>query len=174
MGSQGDGCQQNAENVDATVSELENAGEISSLHVDLSNPDSVADFIARLQDVREINYLVNASGICRPKPFLEATAGEYDAYLNINRSFYLITQAVARKMKENGKGGAIVNIGSYRARHAIKGSLTWAYSMAKRASTRLPNRLPWNWPSIRSGSTPLRRASWKPTYSTACSNLLKG
>ncbi len=119
------------ENVRATVAELGHEGHVRGLQVDLTAPGSVADFIAELPDIKEIHYLVNASGIFRPKPFLESSAEEYDALLNINRGFYLITQAVARKMKENGKGGAIVNIGSYWAKQAIKGSPTTAYAMAK-------------------------------------------
>jgi NAD(P)-dependent dehydrogenase (short-subunit alcohol dehydrogenase family) len=119
------------EHVEETVAALKSEGPVTGLQVDLTAPDSVASFIARLREVPEINYLVNTSGIFRPKPFLESTAEEYDAFLNINRGFYLITQAVARKMKESGKGGAVVNIGSYWAKQAIKGSPTAAYSMAK-------------------------------------------
>jgi NAD(P)-dependent dehydrogenase (short-subunit alcohol dehydrogenase family) len=119
------------ESVEAAVAELQPEGQVRGLRVDLAAPGSVADLIFELEDVKEIHYLVNTSGIFRPKPFLDATAEEYDAYLDINRGFYLITQAIARKMKESGKGGAIVNIGSYWAKHAVKGSPTAAYSMAK-------------------------------------------
>ncbi len=119
------------ENIDATVAELSHDGKIQGMRVDLNDSDSVSYCIAGLRGIKEINYLVNTSGIFRPKPFLESTAEDYDAFLDINRGFYLITQAVARKMKENGRGGAIVNIGSYWAKQAIKGSPTTAYSMAK-------------------------------------------
>jgi NAD(P)-dependent dehydrogenase (short-subunit alcohol dehydrogenase family) len=63
---------------------------------------------------------------------LDSTPEEYDALQNINRGFYFITQAIAKKMKANG-GGSIVNVGSYWAKHAIKGTPTSAYSMAKAA-----------------------------------------
>jgi NAD(P)-dependent dehydrogenase (short-subunit alcohol dehydrogenase family) len=119
------------EHIDAAVAELRKEGPVQGLKVDLGAPGSVAECIAELEGIEEINYLVNASGIFRPKPFLESTAEEYDALLNINRGFYLVTQAVAKKMKAGGKGGAIVNIGSYWAKHAVKGSPTSAYSMAK-------------------------------------------
>ncbi len=118
-------------NVQATVAALAKEGPVHGLTVDLAAPGSVAACIAQLAGFEEINYLVNASGIFRPKPFLEATAEEYDAFLDLNRGFYLITQAVAKKMKEGGRGGAIVNIGSYWATHAVKGSPTAAYAMAK-------------------------------------------
>ncbi len=119
------------QHIDATVTELKNVGVIEGRTVDLCSLDFVTEFIAGLQDIKEIHYLVNTSGIFRPKPFLESTAEDYDAFLDINRGLYLITQAVTKKMKENGKGGAVVNIGSYWAGHAIKGSPTSSYAMAK-------------------------------------------
>ena len=48
----------------------------------------------------------------------------------LNRSTFLITQAVARNMCTHG-GGAIVNIGSMWARQAVKATPSSAYSMAK-------------------------------------------
>ncbi len=119
------------DHIETAVSELRQEGPVQGLQVDLAAPGSIAQFIEGLEGVEEINYLVNASGIFRPKPFLESTPEEYDALLDINRGFYLITQAVARKMKAAGRGGAIVNVGSYWAKHAVKGSPTSAYSMAK-------------------------------------------
>lgn len=119
------------DSINAAVKELQTYGTVQGLQVDLVSPTSVAAFIQQLQAVSEIDYLVNASGIFRPKPFLQATVEEYDALVDINKGFYFITQAVARLMKANGKGGAIVNIGSYWATRAVKGTPTSAYSIAK-------------------------------------------
>lgn len=119
------------QHIDETVSELKNIGTIEGRNVDLRSIKSVEDFISKLQGIKEINYLVNTSGIFSPKPFLESTAEDYDSFLDINRGIYFITQAVAKKMKEQGKEGAILNIGSYWSKHAIKGSPTSTYSMAK-------------------------------------------
>jgi len=116
--------------VTEAVDELSAIGQVSGLQVDVTSELSVDSFIGSMGKIAKIDYLVNASGIFRPKPFLDNTADEYDALLNINKGFYFITQAIARKMKENG-GGAIVNVGSYWATHAIKGTPTAAYSMAK-------------------------------------------
>lgn len=119
------------QHIDSTVSELGKMGTIEGLNLDLRSLQSVVVFITKLQGIEEINYLVNTSGIFNPKPFLESTPEDYDSFLDINRGIYFITQAVAKKMKERRKGGAIVNIGSYWATHAIKGSPTSTYSMAK-------------------------------------------
>jgi NAD(P)-dependent dehydrogenase (short-subunit alcohol dehydrogenase family) len=79
---------------------------------------------------RHIRYLVNAAGTFRPKAFLDHTEQDYDSYLTLNRSTFLITQAVAHNMRAHG-GGAIVNIGSMWARQAVKATPSSAYSMAK-------------------------------------------
>ena len=75
-------------------------------------------------------YLVNAAGYFSPKPFLEHTRDDYDRYHNLNRSTFLITQAIAANMRDHG-GGAIVNIGSMWAKQAVKATPSSAYSMAK-------------------------------------------
>lgn len=118
------------ESVDSTVAELRGSGEAMGLQVDLADPKDVTRFIGALDAYKAIDFLVNASGIFRPKPFLESTVAEYNTFVDITQGFYFITQAVAKKMKENG-GGAIVNIGSYWAETAVKSMPTSAYSVAK-------------------------------------------
>ncbi|HVU98027.1 MAG TPA: SDR family oxidoreductase [Puia sp.] len=117
------------QSIDAALKEPWSDG-ITGLQVDLTSEPAVRSFIAKLGEVERIDYLVNASGFFAPKPFLDTTPAEYDAFLDINRGFFFITQAVAKKMKANG-GGAIVNIGSWWATAAMKGTPTSAYSMAK-------------------------------------------
>jgi len=117
--------------IDDTVSELSHLGDISGRQLNLTSEKEVQDFIAAFEsEGQSVHYLVNTSGIFGPKPFLESTREDYDSFLNINRGFYFVTQAVAKKMKTDG-GGAIVNVGSYWAKQAVKGTPTSAYSMAK-------------------------------------------
>jgi NAD(P)-dependent dehydrogenase (short-subunit alcohol dehydrogenase family) len=129
------------ESVDRTITELQitanltsgntTPGRIKGMVVDVTVEEGVRVFVGDLEDGGRIDLLVNAAGIFRPKPFLDATSGEYDALVDMNRGFYFITQAVARKMKATGGGGSIVNIGSYWADHAVRGTPTSAYSIAK-------------------------------------------
>jgi NAD(P)-dependent dehydrogenase (short-subunit alcohol dehydrogenase family) len=116
--------------VDAAVAELGEHGEVTGKVLNLTDDADVKRFVREIGEFDRIDYLVNASGIFRPKPFLDSTPEDYDAFLKINRGFFFVTQAVAKKQKANG-GGAIVNIGSYWATHAVKGTPTTAYSMAK-------------------------------------------
>ncbi len=120
-----------AERLAATRDELAALGRVETFQVDLYNAMAVQDFIAHIAgEQRAISYLVNAAGTFSPKPFLEHSEADYDSYLDLNKSTFFITQAVARNMADNG-GGAIVNIGSMWAKQAIKATPSSAYSMAK-------------------------------------------
>ena len=111
--------------------ELEPKGPVQTVSVDLYDEQQVDKFIERLKnEPRHIKYMVNAAGSFNPKGFLEHTKSDYDKYLDLNKSFFFITQTVARNMKQNG-GGAIVNIGSMWAKQSIKATPSSAYSMAK-------------------------------------------
>lgn len=118
-------------NLENTKQELASLGDIKTVAVDLLNESEVENFAVSLPTlIPNLKYLVNAAGYFSPKPFLEHTKQDYDIYHNFNKSFFFITQAVAKIMKENG-GGSIVNIGSMWAKQAIKATPSSAYSMAK-------------------------------------------
>ena len=97
---------------------------------DITDREEVANLINKINQLPSLDYLVNASGIFGPKPFLEHTAADYDSYLDLNRGFFFISQAAAIAMKRSG-GGAIVNVGSMWARQAVKATPSSAYSMQK-------------------------------------------
>ena len=105
--------------------------ETEGTPLDLSAVGDVHDFIGKIEkETRHIKYLVNAAGTFSPKPFLETTGKDYDQYMDLNKAFFLITQAVAKNMKTHG-GGSIVNIGSMWGKQAVKATPSSAYSMAK-------------------------------------------
>lgn len=96
----------------------------------ITDEQEVNHLIDEINQMRAINFLVNSSGIFGPKPFLDHTVEDYNAYLDLNRGFFFLTQAVAKKMAENG-GGSIVNVGSMWAKQAVKATPSSAYSMQK-------------------------------------------
>ncbi|MEL6865925.1 MAG: SDR family oxidoreductase, partial [Bacteroidota bacterium] len=98
--------------------------------VDITNQNELEPLINALGQLTNIDYLVNASGIFGPKPFLEHTLADYNAYLDLNRGFFFLTQAIAKKMKATN-GGSIVNVGSMWAKQAVKATPSSAYSMQK-------------------------------------------
>ncbi|MDW3646616.1 MAG: SDR family oxidoreductase [Bacteroidia bacterium] len=98
--------------------------------VDITRRADIDKLIASIEGLDSLDYLVNSSGIFGPKPFLDHSQEDYDSYLDLNRGFFFISQAAARKMKESG-GGSIVNVGSMWAKQAVKSTPSSAYSMQK-------------------------------------------
>jgi hypothetical protein len=104
---------------------------INTFQCNLNSSEEVGSLVAHVgNDMKDVKYLINAAGVFSPKPFVEHTSEDYDAYMNLNRATFFITQQVAKNMIANG-GGAIVNVGSMWAHQAIKATPSSAYSMAK-------------------------------------------
>jgi NAD(P)-dependent dehydrogenase (short-subunit alcohol dehydrogenase family) len=106
-------------------------GRVETLETDLYSPVAVTALIADIKQAgRHIAFLVNAAGKFNLKPFVDHTEADYDSCLALNKATFFITQAVAKNIARHG-GGAIVNVGSMRAKKAIKATPSSAYSMAK-------------------------------------------
>lgn len=116
--------------VGRNTNKVNNADNLHKHTVNISDQNSVNDFISVIAKLDNVDYLVNASGIFAPKPFLDHTLEDYNSYLDLNRGFFFLTQAVAKKMTGN-VGGAIVNVGSMWAKQAVKATPSSAYSMQK-------------------------------------------
>lgn len=127
--------------VDDTVNSLSQDGKAWGITADLANREEVM----RVQDTlaaehADATLLVNSAGFFIPKPFLDYAGSDYDAYLELARSAFFITQTVARGMIAAGSG-AIVNIGSMWAHQAIAATPATGYSMGKAALHALTHNL---------------------------------
>jgi 3-oxoacyl-[acyl-carrier protein] reductase len=76
--------------------------------------------VARAADVRRLvevgESLVNNAGIFPRVEFLDMTEAQWDEVLNVNlKGTFLCTQAVAQKLVERGRGGAVINLASSAA-----------------------------------------------------------
>ncbi|MFF3691400.1 SDR family NAD(P)-dependent oxidoreductase [Streptomyces sp. NPDC002187] len=79
-----------------------------------------------------VDVLVNNAGTFSSKPFTEVTEQELDGYLDGNlKGTYLTTQAVVRRLRAQGRGGSIVNIGTVLVDHALAGFPASAPVMSK-------------------------------------------
>lgn len=106
-------------------------GKVETAAVDLYNEDQVNAFISQInKEKRHIKYLVNSAGFFKPVSFLDHSETDYNLQMDINKSFFFITQAVAKNMRIHG-GGSIVNIGSMWGLQAVKATPSSAYSMQK-------------------------------------------
>ncbi|CAM4111087.1 SDR family NAD(P)-dependent oxidoreductase [Zobellia roscoffensis] len=108
----------------------EATGNLVTHKVDITRANELDGLNAEISGWDNLDYLVNASGIFGPKPFLDHTVADYDSYMDLNRGFYFITQTAAKKMAATG-GGSIVNVGSMWAKQAVKATPSTAYSMQK-------------------------------------------
>ncbi len=122
----------NAEKLETAHLELEKLGNVTAWQADLANRQDVKNLVRRIADeLSDVSYLVNSAGVFMPKLFLEHGETDYDAYLEINRGTFFVTQQLARNMSRKGEGGAIVNVGSMWAHQAVLATPSSAYSMAK-------------------------------------------
>ncbi|CAL2076204.1 NAD-dependent oxidoreductase-dehydrogenase [Tenacibaculum sp. 190524A05c] len=116
--------------VGRSIDKVEDQNNLVKHKVDITNRTEVSQLVTKINELDNVDFLVNASGIFGPKPFLDHTVKDYDSYLDLNRGFFFITQAASKKMKETN-GGAIVNVGSMWAKQAVKATPSSAYSMQK-------------------------------------------
>jgi NAD(P)-dependent dehydrogenase (short-subunit alcohol dehydrogenase family) len=100
-----------AAGLDAVQSEVVAIGGRASVQVmDVTDGVSVR---AAMAAVGQVDILINNAGIALTKSFLELDEAEWDRVLDTNlRGAFLVGQAVARRMMDAGRGGAIVNISS--------------------------------------------------------------
>jgi NAD(P)-dependent dehydrogenase (short-subunit alcohol dehydrogenase family) len=118
--------------LDDAVAALSRSGSAWSVEADLADQDQVVEAQKQLsEDHPDATLLVNAAGFFQPKPFLDHEVADYDAYHDLNRAAFFLTQTVVRGMVAYGQGGAIVNVGSMWAHQALGVTPSSAYSMAK-------------------------------------------
>jgi NAD(P)-dependent dehydrogenase (short-subunit alcohol dehydrogenase family) len=120
------------ENAQRAIDVLKGGTKVHAIVADIGLHADRDRIIASLaKDHADVNLLVNAAGIFAPKPFLEHTPADYDSYLDMNKGFFFVTQAIARHWVASNEPGVIVNIGSMWAKQAVAATPSSAYSMAK-------------------------------------------
>jgi NAD(P)-dependent dehydrogenase (short-subunit alcohol dehydrogenase family) len=87
-----------------------------------------------------IDILFNNAGVFQPKAFLDHTEADLNGYLNLVRGYFFMSQTAIAEMRKCG-GGAIVNIGSMWALHAIAATPCSGSSTAKGAIHSLTRNL---------------------------------
>ena len=131
----------------AVVSEIETLGgrAIASTH-DISGEDSSAALVQSAVDTfGGIDILVNNAGNLKDRTFLKMTGDEFDAVWRVHvKGTFWCAQHAARRMVEQGRGGALINttsaahFGSFGQTNyaAAKGAIasmtyTWALELAR-------------------------------------------
>jgi glucose 1-dehydrogenase len=98
---------------------------------DLSRPDAIAGIVeAAVQALGGVDILVNNAGVAPMADFFELSQEEFDQVMAINlRAPFLLTQAAARRMREQGTPGAVINLSSINA--LLNGPTSLSYCVSK-------------------------------------------
>ncbi len=97
--------------LDRLVAEINaEGGDARAVALDVRDLSSVR---AAVQAAGPIDILVNNAGVGVTKPVLDQTSEDWSFVVDTNlRGAFFVAQEVARKMRERGAGGSIVNIAS--------------------------------------------------------------
>jgi len=110
---------------------------------DVSKEEDIVALIASsVQSYGTVDILINNAGISNPHltALYELSEDEWDKVLNTNaRSCFLATREAAKIMRQNARGGAVVNISSTRALMSEPDSE--AYAASKGAITALTHAM---------------------------------
>jgi 3-oxoacyl-[acyl-carrier protein] reductase len=106
--------------VDRTVRELKELGEVHGVAADVSREDGAARLVQEaVGALGGLDVLANNAGTAWREPFLQITAEHWDRMLAVNlRGMFLVGQGVARVLVEQGTGGSIITMSSTNGRAA--------------------------------------------------------
>ncbi len=84
-----------------------------SVRADLATLEPIDRVVAEASELGRIDILVNNAGIIRRADAIDFTEADWDAVMDVNlKSVFFLSQAVARRMLADGRGGKIVNVAS--------------------------------------------------------------
>jgi NAD(P)-dependent dehydrogenase (short-subunit alcohol dehydrogenase family) len=123
---------QERERAEDAVREIEAAGSRAEMrHLDLHAVHEAAQAVDELaEQLGGVDVLVNNAGYGTSKPFLELSAEEWRAVVDVDLTApFLAGQAAARRMIDQGRGGSIINVTSVHEHIPLSGSAP--YTAAK-------------------------------------------
>jgi len=106
-------------------------GEAISVSVDVRRQDQVQVLVDRaVESFGGVDILVNNAGVGKIIPFFETTEADWDLMFDVNcKGLLWCSQAVAKQMIEQGRGGKIINLASQAGRRGE--ALVLAYCASK-------------------------------------------
>ncbi len=85
----------------------------TGVRADLATLEPIARIVTEASAGGRIDILVNNAGIIRRADALDFTEADWDAVMDVNlKNTFFLTQAAARGMLADGKGGKVINIAS--------------------------------------------------------------
>ncbi|WP_024280313.1 2-dehydro-3-deoxy-D-gluconate 5-dehydrogenase KduD [Xanthobacter sp. 126] len=88
-------------------------GSFTAVRADLATLKPIDRIVAEAEIGGRVDILVNNAGIIRRADAIDFTEEDWDEVMDVNlKSTFFLTQAFARRMLADGKGGKVVNIAS--------------------------------------------------------------
>lgn len=112
-----------ADDAQALARKLSESGRAIAVEADVSQRDQVEDMVARtVRELGGLDLLVNNAGIEQYKAFLELDDDSWDRTVAVDlRGVFLCTQVAGRAMRDQGRGGSIINISSIHEDYTFPG-----------------------------------------------------
>jgi D-sorbitol dehydrogenase (acceptor) len=106
-------------------------GQAAAVQVDVRNQEQVQRMVdTAVEQLGGLDILVNNAGVGKIIPFLETTEKDWDFMFDINcKGLLWCSQAAARQMIQQGRGGKIINLASQAGRRGE--ALVLAYCASK-------------------------------------------
>ncbi|QRG09632.1 2-dehydro-3-deoxy-D-gluconate 5-dehydrogenase KduD [Xanthobacter dioxanivorans] len=100
--------------MDETADLVRAAGaSFTAVAADLATLEPIERVVAEARAGGRVDILVNNAGIIRRADAIDFTEQDWDDVMNVNlKSTFFLTQAVARGMLQDGKGGKVISIAS--------------------------------------------------------------
>lgn len=123
---------------------------LSAVEADITQQSDVVRMVDEaVNRMGGIDVLVNNAGICFHNDSWDVTDEEWDSVYNLNvRALWKVSLEVARVMKDAGKGGSIINIGSMSGLIVNRPQMQPAYNSSKAAVHHLTKSLAAEWAQL--------------------------
>lgn len=84
---------------------------LHAIPADLSSIAPIGDVVEQAVVAGEIDILINNAGIIRRADSIDFTEADWDAVMDTNlKTVFFLTQALARRWIEGGRGGKVINV----------------------------------------------------------------
>lgn len=113
------------------MKEIHPESDILAVGVDMTNEESIVEMVSAVKaHFGEINVLVNNAGVTATKSIFDMTTDDFTSVMEINLTApFIATREVAKIMRDQGKGGSIINTSSMVGTYG--GRMQTAYSSSK-------------------------------------------
>jgi len=114
----------------AAAIEKEHGVETASFYCDVADDAACSSLVQEsIERFGQIDVLINNAGVITKGSILDLDPNDFDRVLNVNlRSYFVLTQLVARHMVERKIGGSVINMSSVNSVLAIPDQVAYVTS----------------------------------------------